>query len=853
MEAATRPLPPARLRGITLLLATLILLSAAFLRIYRLHDVLPGLGFDEAIEAVEAWNVARYGTIPTTLHPHPTEVLSRLVHGILFIFMGPYTFVARVSSVYWGLIAVAFTYQAARSAARHTPYSHLAGLAAAATLAGLGAHLVISRSVFRAVTLTAIMAGAIWFLLRAWRSGQRRDYVMTGLLWGIVTHTYLPGLLMLPALAAALVHQGVFHFREVRRRLGRIGLMIAAMLIPLAGLLALELAYPAPLFYRLENARAGAEQGVSVEQTAQMLPERFVETVKGLARDGGYDPKRGLGGGVPMLNLPLRVLLVGGLAACAVRFRRMHSILLLLLLALMFLPVALSDTLTDALRLSGEYAVIPVLIGLACAEGLTLLKRAAPQRAVQWAAAAAIAVTLVASAATTMTQFFAFYDNEDQWRSDHLYSFVWYFLTPRYELGQRLNSVQEPTYLPLNEFHIETTRFLVASRFPDVRSFSELAEPGEALDLPTGPVVIPTALLEGPAPTTYVLLLPDPSGAFGEIIYLPALDAETADALREQAVAHGELWSTRREGLPIAYQLDVSEADNPFADLRAPDTTLLATFGDGLELVGWDGPETIEPDQPFAVTLYWRANQRLRDDYNLFVHLLDRFGTGLTSGNDDVIGHWSVSPRTWKPGTIVPEERVIKTPAGLPGGPYGLLVGVYPPFGESLNVTGPAGEDLDISYQLWPLEVAPPPTALPDDLIAVDAVLGDQIALVGYTLARSGEATSFSALVPGETFTLTLYWRVRESVAEMYHTFVHVEGLDGSILAASDGPPQDGAYPTTIWDAGEVVATTHTLTLPPEAGDFAIWAGFYRWPDLLRLPVVQDGIRSPEDRISLWP
>jgi hypothetical protein len=201
---------------------------------------------------------------------------------------------------------------------------------------------------------------------------------------------------------------------------------------------------------------------------------------------------------------------------------------------------------------------------------------------------------------------------------------------------------------------------------------------------------------------------------------------------------------------------------------------------------------------------------------------------------------------------IVPDTHRVAVPADLPTGPYGLLIGAYPEFEDDLPAIHPSGEVLGNNFQLWPLKVAAPPTPLPDDLIAADITLDGRIELAGYTLRQEEEPTAFADLTPGEPFTLTLYWRAVETIEETYHIFVHVEGPEGAMLASSDGPPQDGAYPTMIWDAGEVIATAHTLTVDSGKRVGAVWVGMYGWPDLARLPAVQGGARTPDDRVALW-
>jgi len=85
---------------------------------------------------------------------------------------------------------------------------------------------------------------------------------------------------------------------------------------------------------------------------------------------------------------------------------------------------------------------------------------------------------------------------------------------------------------------------------------------------------------------------------------------------------------------------------------------------------------------------------------------------------------------------------------------------------------------------------------------------------------------------------LTFYWQARREMGEDYTVFVHL--LDGEeIVAQADSQPQDGDYPTSIWDEGEVVIDKHRLTtgeLPP--GEHDLWAGIYLLETMERLPVI---------------
>ncbi len=82
-----------------------------------------------------------------------------------------------------------------------------------------------------------------------------------------------------------------------------------------------------------------------------------------------------------------------------------------------------------------------------------------------------------------------------------------------------------------------------------------------------------------------------------------------------------------------------------------------------------------------------------------------------------------------------------------------------------------------------------------------------------------------------------------------YTIFVHVHDSGGDLVAQHDGQPEGGQYPTSIWGVGEVVATAHPLSLPPDvSGPYTIYAGLYTWPDLVRLPATQAGVPAEEGR-----
>lgn len=107
-----------------------------------------------------------------------------------------------------------------------------------------------------------------------------------------------------------------------------------------------------------------------------------------------------------------------------------------------------------------------------------------------------------------------------------------------------------------------------------------------------------------------------------------------------------------------------------------------------------------------------------------------------------------------------------------------------------------------------------PETAFVGAVAGSRTEFGD-IALVGYRLSRT----------EGQ-IEIVLMWQAIEQPQADYRVFVQVRGAQGDVAAYVDGEPRGGAYPTSVWSAGENVSDTITIeraTLPP--GSYEVYAG----------------------------
>ena len=172
---------------------------------------------------------------------------------------------------------------------------------------------------------------------------------------------------------------------------------------------------------------------------------------------------------------------------------------------------------------------------------------------------------------------------------------------------------------------------------------------------------------------------------------------------------------------------------------------------------------------------------------------------------------------------------------GLQDQSLALLQAMYPT-GETVEGPLRPGSDRPY-YRAFHAPAGAQPAVGP--AVPLLAAWDNGIELLGYTL----EGTA----APGETLTVTLFYRATATPAANYTAFVHLLGPtrpDGSPLWAQvDSEPCGGSLPTGKWQPGDVIRDTVTLSIPADAvaGEYTLVTGFYSWPDLVRVSVVKDG------------
>ena len=232
-----------------------------------------------------------------------------------------------------------------------------------------------------------------------------------------------------------------------------------------------------------------------------------------------------------------------------------------------------------------------------------------------------------------------------------------------------------------------------------------------------------------------------------------------------------------------------------------PDKALLpqpanADFG-GLRLVGLatDGYDLTAQGVPVRVRLDWQVVGTIPPDLHIAVKGLEMPQIPAFDGDYHTI-NWRGAFSTWH-GFVVPESL-------SPGG-YPLEVSIGPTGGPyASHIVG----WLDVSY--------PKADTTPE----------------GIVFSRGGEAQfrlTDVKMEQSDTLALDMTWYVEQDIASDYSHFVHVTPEEDSRpVAQVDARPYDGAYPTFLWQRGELVPFHIELDeLPTTAGEYEVYVGWY--------------------------
>lgn len=765
-------------------LAVLILLVAAWLRLWRLADYPPGPHYDEAANVLIARSIALGGAgyFPIVPGYQGREVLYYYLSAPFFQWVHDGRFSLQLVSSFSSLMTVAATVALGRAmfAGRR---GQIIGLVAGALLALSIPQVLLARQAFRAPTLPLMQALALWCLWRGLNGRRGGWLVAAGIFAGGALYTYMasrlfPLWLLIGGLLLILIDRGR---RGLRLKQGL--LFFGALAFTAAPMALFALQNPDIFLGRLQEVTQ-PEQSIS-------LTESLVRHVKMFFIEGEILLRYNLPGR-PYFTWPEAILLLAGLGGALWRMLRPGASAtertacgLALLSPLMILPsvISVGGFPPNHMRSIAMIPLVFILLGVG-AQSLMAAVTTAVEKRGGWAGSPwqqrilimLAALVLVLGAAGSGAAYFdwarradLFYDTDAdltlaaRWLSPHL---------------------------------TEATRVYVASQHDE-------------------------------HPTLMIANLPDVVWLGQDSLLVPAPDSAGIVIWPHSAPTPPPLWADwlsqyAMPGIPPGPDERPSFAAYRIAGGQAlPDgyTPVPQVSSPALRLHGYQA-SPIFPGASGDVLFAWQVASQTRDaNLMAIVQVEDDLGHVLARAEN-----WFPHSQQWRPGESLMYRATVRIPPGTAPGSYALRVTwVVRDSGQYLPFLDAEGQQTGVWASAGQVEVLPPASFPAPESFSIHTQQQTDIA-PGVSLLGWGELPA--ALRPGETLPLTLYWQ--GTVTDQARTDTSLEALlrdaTGQETSLWRGQPTRGRYPAPRWRAGEIVVDPARWPVPRQqpAGHYTL-------------------------------
>jgi hypothetical protein len=263
-------------------------------------------------------------------------------------------------------------------------------------------------------------------------------------------------------------------------------------------------------------------------------------------------------------------------------------------------------------------------------------------------------------------------------------------------------------------------------------------------------------------------------------------------------------------------------------------------FEDKILFVGYTLREKEASKGKLVLDLYWVCLEPVGEDYMASLKLIN--GAYHVWGQQDS-RPGGLPTNSWERGQVIKDHREIEILPGTLPGSYLIEVTLFDPY-RQVALKSESGNSL----LLGPIAIPPhdPPSVESLDIEhPVEATLDGKVRLLGYNIE--------SGFRPGDNIHLTLFWQVLEEMDRSYTVFTHLIDGENRIWGQKDNPPVDGFYPTTGWEAGEIVRDQYDILISPDAppGEYQIEVGMYLAETGERLPVLDKAGQAQHNQVVL--
>jgi len=279
-----------------------------------------------------------------------------------------------------------------------------------------------------------------------------------------------------------------------------------------------------------------------------------------------------------------------------------------------------------------------------------------------------------------------------------------------------------------------------------------------------------------------------------------------------------------------------------------------ASFGDAIQMLGYEvsphsstrgsltSPTSLKAGQALEVSLFLQATRPITEDYALALQLMSPLpGDDVTLVNFNTLPGGGAYPTyAWEPGEVIVDRYRLQVPERVQRAQAWRVVAIVYRLhdGRRLPVTvagQPAGKMLGLGMvRVGASETIEVPL---EARLEPGPLFGKTIRLEGLRVYSEGERLRVEA-----------WWRAVDSPPDDYTALVHLYDAEGTLLATGDVPPLEGAFPTSLWEPGDLVVDTYDLS-SDEPG-VRVGLGWYDRGTGVRLVAVDAGKRLADDVYS---
>lgn len=266
--------------------------------------------------------------------------------------------------------------------------------------------------------------------------------------------------------------------------------------------------------------------------------------------------------------------------------------------------------------------------------------------------------------------------------------------------------------------------------------------------------------------------------------------------------------------------------------------TVQADFGPGwVQLLGSDCPplQRLSSEMSVEWPLVWQTTDRQPDEgLVLFTQVID--GSGAVLAQDDRLPLGGRYPSAaWLPGRRFTETLRLALPPVPSPRRATVVTGWYrdgmpeervPVVGSAPSCSYGAGTaNLDERTYAWPVVLAP---SSPVTVPVTATVRGDEFGQPAVARLAGVEVEAGRGQDGQARADLRTWWQALSSDTVDRTVFIHLLDAEGRPVATADGPPAAGQYPTSLWQPGDMVPDTRSLSLSDiAAGSYRLAVGWY--------------------------